>query len=77
MVVEEYTNIQVSKSNKSKLDNFKLINESYNAVLDELIKFGKENSFKETRIKNLTKKMEFEKNANIKIKKESVKASTQ
>ena len=76
MVVEEYTLIQVSKSNKKKLDNFKLINESYNSVLDELIEFGEENSFKETRIKNLTKKLKNEENANNKIKQGQIKAST-
>ena len=76
MVVDEYTFIQISRSNKAKLDNFKLIKESYNFVLDDLIEFGEENDFKSKRIKNLTKKLEIEKLGNNKIKSESVKAST-
>ena len=72
MVVEEYTNIQVSKSNKKKLDGFKLLKESYNSVLDELIEFGEENNFKSIRIKNLTKKSEIKENAKNKIKQKAI-----
>lgn len=76
MVVEEYALIRISLSNKAKLDNFKLIKESYDSVLDELIRFGEENNFKSVRIKNLTKKFENEKNAKTKIKQESITTST-
>ena len=76
MTVEEYALIQVSKSNKAKLDDFKLIKESYNLVLDELIRFGEENNFKNVRIENLTKKIEEEKNASIKIKQEEIRTAT-
>jgi len=54
MVAEEYALIQVSRSNKEKLDDYKLTKgESYNYVLDELIEFGEQNNFKSIRIKNL------------------------
>lgn len=77
MVVEEYALIQVSKLNKEKLDIFKLIEkESYNSVLNELIRFGEENEFKSVRIKNLTKKLEVNKLGNNKIKQRAITAST-
>ncbi len=69
MVVDEYSSIQISKSNKVKLDDFKLAKrESYNYVLDDLIEFGEENDFKRIRIKNLTKNLEDESDRKIKIK---------
>ena len=69
MVVDEYTFIQISRSNKAKLDDLKILKrESYNSVLIELIKFGKENDFRNKRIKNLTKKSEFNENARNKQK---------
>lgn len=76
MTVEEYTLIRVSLLNKAKLDNFKLIKESYDFVLDELIEFGEENNFKSVRIENLTKNLKDEENAKTKIKQESVKTAT-
>lgn len=76
MVVEEYTLIRVSLLNKAKLDDFKLIKESYDSVLDELIEFGEENDFKSVRIKNLTKNFEDEKNAKTKIKRETISTIT-
>ena len=78
MTVEEFTHIYISRSNKAKLDNFKLINESYNAVLDELIKFGEENNFKSKRIDNLTKNLRNDNsvNAKTKIKQGAITAST-
>lgn len=61
MTIEDYTLIQVSKSNKDKLDSYKLIKkESYNDVLDELIELGEKNNFKNVRVKNLTKNLEEE-----------------
>lgn len=41
-------------------------------LLNKAIELGEENSFKDMRIKNLTKKMDNEKNANIKIKQKAV-----
>lgn len=77
MVVDEYTFIQISRSNKGKLDNLKILKrESYNSVLIELIKFGEENDFRNKRIKNLTKNNEVNKLGNNKIKQESIRAST-
>lgn len=74
MVVEGYALIQVSRSNKAKLDNLKLFErESYNLVLGELIRFGEENRFKKIRIEKFNKKMVEE---NGKIEQESVRAST-
>ncbi len=73
MVVEEYALIQVSKPNKEKLDNYKLFNrESYNSVLNELIKFGEENNFKNIRIKNLTKNLEENENGTNKVKQRAI-----
>lgn len=41
MTVDEYALIRISKSNKAKLDSYKLSKrESYDAVLDVLIEFG-------------------------------------
>ncbi len=75
MPIEEYTLIRVSKSNKEKLDDYKLTKgESYNSVLDELIEFGEENNFKSIRIQNLSKNLEIKENGRNKIKQ---KASTQ
>ncbi len=77
MVVNEYTTIQISKSNRERLDNFKLSErESYNSLLNELIRFGEENEFKSNRIKNLTKKLEVSKLGNNKIKQRAITAST-
>lgn len=72
MTVEEYTLIRISLLNKAKLDDFKLIKESYDSVLDELIEFGEENNFKSVRIKNLTKNLENENNAKTKIKQKTI-----
>ncbi|MFW9969331.1 MAG: hypothetical protein ACFFDF_03960 [Candidatus Odinarchaeota archaeon] len=59
MTVEESTHIIISKSNKEKLDDFKLNKrESYNSVMDELIELGEKNNFKNIRIENLTKNIE-------------------
>ena len=50
------TTIQISISNKEKLDNFKLSKrESYNSILIELIEFGEENNFKDSRINKIKK----------------------
>ena len=69
MVVDEYTLIQVSLTNKAKLDDYKLAKgESYNNVLDELIEFGEENDFKSVRIENLTKKLDKKNERKIKVK---------
>lgn len=69
MVVDEYAFIQISRSNKEKLDSYKLAKgESYNYVLNELIEFGEENDFKRIRIHNLTKKMEKNDDRKIKVK---------
>lgn len=77
MVVEEYALIQVSKSNKEKLDNYKLLNrESYNSVLGDLIEFGDKNSFKDIRIKNLTKNLEEHKNGKNKVKQRAISRIT-
>lgn len=77
MVVEEYALIQVSKSNKTKLDNLKILKrESYNSVLDELIRFGEENDFRNKRIKNLTKELEVNKLAKTKINKGAIRTVT-
>ena len=76
-MAEKYKLIQVSELNKEKLDIFKLIEkESYNSVLNELIRFGEENNFKSVRIKNLTKKLEVNKLGNNKIKQRAITAST-
>lgn len=79
MVVEEYALIQVSKSNKKRLDNLKLFErETYNLVIGELIGFGEEKDFKSIRIENLTKNLRNEKdvNAKTKIKQGTITAST-
>ena len=69
MAIEEYTLIQVSKSNKEKLDNLKILKrESYNSVLNELIELGEESNFKNIRIQNLTKNFKVKENGKIKIK---------
>ena len=73
MTVEEYTHIQVSKSNKEKLNNLKLFErETMNFVFGMLIEFGEKNGFKNLRIKNLTKKLEIEKIGNNKIKQRAI-----
>ena len=76
MVVEEYALIQVSKSNKKKLDNLKLFErETYNFVLSELIRFGEENRFKKIRIEKFNKKM-VQENGKNEINKGSIKSAT-
>ena len=77
MVVDEYTFIQISRSNKAKLDNLKILKrESYNSVLNELIEFGEENDFRNKRIKNLTKNTEVNKLAKTKINKGAISTVT-
>jgi len=79
MAIKEPSHIVISKLNKEKLDDFKLLEkESYNSVLNELIRFGEENEFKSIRIKNLNKILERDNNVNakIKIKQRTITAST-
>jgi len=68
MTVEEFKLIRISLLNKVELDDFKLFErESYNLILGELIRFGKENGFKDVRIKNLNKKLGDKENGKIKL----------
>lgn len=54
MIFDKFTTIQISMSNKEKLNKFKLSErESYNSILNDLIKLGEENDLKNIRIKNL------------------------
>ena len=54
MISNENTTIQISKLNKNNLIEFKLFDGgTYNSILGELIKFGKENNFKSKRLQNL------------------------
>ena len=75
---DENTTIQVSRSNKDKVDDSIRIHdkESYNNIFSELIEFAIENNFKDIRIKNLTKNLKDDINANNKIKRETVKTAT-
>lgn len=54
MISNKNTTIQISKSNREELIELKLFDgETYNNIIKELIKFGKENNFQSKRIKNL------------------------
>lgn len=77
MIVDEYALIRISRSNKAKLDFYKLAKrESYDAILDELIEFGEENNFRNLRIKNLTKNLEEHENGKNKIKQRTINTTT-